>query len=201
GLRGPVVVAVAALVVMGAGGVGLAALAPYTDPYHRQPLLLVGPFDAVELRIALWALVWLAATVAASVAAVGVRRVSRGRFRVLAVAAPVLVAVGLGAVTVVTLVLLAVQWQLTPTYTRLSVVDAAGRHWVVAESSRGFAPSTSWQLFRGGPFVYEEVPALHREVEGRVTPIADGDFRVRVGADGTPVLRFPVSGGQELALR
>ncbi|GAB3450517.1 hypothetical protein GCM10027517_38110 [Phycicoccus ginsengisoli] len=199
--RQVVVVVLAALVVGGLAAVGLRAVAPYTDAYHRRPLLLVGPFDAGQAQIALWALVWLAATAVGCSAVVAVRRLARGRLRGPAVVLTVLAAAGVGAVAAGCLALLGVQWSLSPTYTRLSVTDVDGRHWVVAEQSGGFAPVTSWRVYRGGPFVYDEVPRLYRQADGRVTPIADGDYAVRVDPDGTPVLRFAADGPQSVPLR
>lgn len=195
-------VASAALVLGGLGVVGLRAVAPYTDAYHRRPLLLVGPFDAHVLETALWALVWLAATaVGGSVVGVVRRRVARGRLRLLAVSVSVLGTVGASVAAVGCVVLLGVGWGLSPTYTRLQVPGGSDVTWVVAEQSGGFAPGTSWRIYRGGPFVYDELPGLYREADRRVTPIADGDYAVRVEPDGTPVLRLPAGGGQDLPLR
>ena len=201
GHRRLVAVALAALVVAGLAATGLRAVAPYADAYHRRPLLLVGPFDAAAAQVALWALLWLAGTVVASAAVPAVRRGVRGRLRVLVVAVPALAAVGTGIAAAGCLVLLVLQWTVTPTYTRLPVTDTEGRHWVVAEHSNGFAPATSWRVYRGGPWAYDEVPALRREVEGRVTPVADGQYSVRTGPDGAPVLRFTASGQHEIPLR
>lgn len=195
-------VAIAALVLGGLGGIGLRAVAPYTDAYHRRPLLLVGPLDAGQVQIALWALVWLAATaVGCSVVGVVRRRVGPGRLRLLAVAVPVLGTVGALVAAAGCVVLLGVGWGLSPTYTRLQVPGGGDVTWVVAEQSGGYAPSTSWRVYRGGPLVYDELPGLYRQADRRVTPMADGNYAVRVEPDGTPVLRFAVSGGQELHLR
>lgn len=197
---GWVAVVVGALAVAGLCAVGLRALDPFTDPYRRQPLLLVGPFDASAAQIALWALVWISATVVAWAVVVVVRRLARGRLRALVVTVPLLGAVGLGLVATGTLALLGVQWGLAPTYERLAVTDPDGRHWVVAEHANGFADATTWRVYRGGPFVYEEVPALEREAGGRFTPVADGEYSVRSGPDGTPVLRFTGGGPHEVPL-
>ncbi|HET8767509.1 MAG TPA: hypothetical protein VFM86_09305 [Pedococcus sp.] len=202
GVRSQVAVAIAALVLGGLGGIGLRAIAPYTDAYHRRPLLLVGPLDAGQAQIALWALVWLAATaMGCSVVGVVRRRVAPGRLRLLAVAVPVLGTAGALVAAAGCVVLLGVGWGLSPTYTRLRVPGGSAVTWVVAEQAGGHAPGTSWRVYRGGPFVYDELPGLYREADRRVTPMSDGDYAVRVEPDGTPVLRFPAGGGQDLPLR